>query len=79
MTRLRRSWAFGILVVMASELGLITPPYGMNVFVIKGVLRDVSIVRIFAGVMPFVAIDIVRVGLVVEFPAIALVLPRMMG
>ena len=79
MTRLRRSWAFGILVVMASELGLITPPYGMNVFVINGVLRDVSIVRIFAGVMPFVAIDIVRVGLVVEFPAIALVLPRMMG
>lgn len=70
---------FGILVVMASELGLITPPYGMNVFVINGVLRDVSIVKIFAGVMPFIAIDIVRIGLVVAFPAIALVLPRMMG
>lgn len=70
---------FGILVVMASELGLITPPYGMNVFVINGVLRDVSIVKIFAGVMPFIAIDMVRIALIVAFPSIALMLPRMMG
>lgn len=70
---------FGVLVVMACELGLITPPYGMNVFVINGVARDVSIPSIFSGVIPFIAIDIVRVALIVMFPGIALFLPRMMG
>lgn len=70
---------FGVLVVMACELGLITPPYGMNVFVINGVARDVGIPRIFGGVLPFIGIDIVRIAIIVAFPGIALLLPRMMG
>lgn len=70
---------FGVIIVMVCELGLITPPYGMNVFVINGVDRHISIVRIFRGVMPFIGIDIFRIFLVLIFPAIATFLPRTMG
>lgn len=70
---------FGVMVVMVCELGLITPPYGMNVFVINGVMRDISIVKIFRGVVPFVGIDIFRIVLVFIFPSIATFLPSTMG
>lgn len=70
---------FGVMIVMVCELGLITPPYGMNVFVINAVMRDVSVIQIFRGVVPFIAVDIVRIGLVLVFPAIATFLPRTMG
>ncbi|WP_287420667.1 TRAP transporter large permease [Reinekea sp.] len=63
---------FGIITVITVELGLITPPIGMNVFVIKSVAEDVSIVDIFKGVVPFVISDIVRLGLIIGFPFLAL-------
>lgn len=63
---------FGILVVVVSEIGLITPPYGMNVFVINGTIPKVSIVEVFRGVMPFVGIDLLRLALLVAFPGITL-------
>ena len=70
---------FGILVVTMIEIALITPPVGLNVFVLHQVRPDVSTRTIFRGVMPFVAADLIRVGLIVAFPAIALVLPGLMG
>lgn len=70
---------FGIIVVTVIEISLITPPVGLNVFVLHHVQPDISTPTIFRGVMPFVAADIVRVGLLVLFPSIALVLPRLMG
>ena len=63
---------FGIIVVVVTEIALITPPVGMNVFVLKAVLPDVPVLRIFRGLMPFIAVDIVRLGLLVAFPAISL-------
>ena len=69
---------FGILVVVATEISLITPPIGMNVFVIKGVLKDVSVKTIFKGVTPFWIADIFRITLIALVPAIALLLPSMM-
>lgn len=69
---------FGVLLVIACEMGLLTPPYGLNVFVINGVVPSISIPRIFRGVMPFIGIDIVRLALITLFPAIALFLPRLM-
>ncbi len=69
---------FGVIVVMTVELGLITPPVGMNVFVINSIARDVSLVTIFRGVIPFVLSDIVRLILLVAFPAIVLYLPMTM-
>lgn len=69
---------FGILVVVTVELGLITPPVGMNVFVINSLARDINLVKIFRGVLPFVAADVVRLIILVLFPALALWLPRTM-
>jgi TRAP-type C4-dicarboxylate transport system permease large subunit len=70
---------FGILVVMVVELGLITPPIGMNVFVIKGIAKDVPLEAIFRGVLPFVVAQIILIALLVMFPQIALWLPSTMG
>lgn len=69
---------FGILVVVATEISLITPPIGMNVFVLKGVLKDVSVGTIFKGVTPFWVVDILRIILIALVPGIALWLPSMM-
>jgi C4-dicarboxylate transporter, DctM subunit len=70
---------FGIIIVMTVELGLIHPPVGMNVFVIKSVVHDVSFTTIFKGVLPFVATDILRLVILISFPIIALWLPGRMG
>lgn len=63
---------FGIIVIVATEIALITPPMGMNVFVLKAVLPEVAVLRIFRGLVPFIAVDILRLGLLVAFPAISL-------
>ena len=69
---------FGILVVVVTEISLITPPIGLNVFVLKGVLKDVSVKTIFKGVTPFWIADIFRLTLLALVPAISLFLPSMM-
>ncbi len=63
---------FGVIVVVATEIAMITPPIGMNVFVLKAVLPDVAIQKIFKGLFPFIIADIVRLGVLVIFPAITL-------
>ena len=70
---------FGIIIVMTVELGLIHPPVGMNVFVIKSVVKDVSFTTIFKGVIPFVVTDIIRLVILIAFPVLALWLPARMG
>jgi TRAP-type C4-dicarboxylate transport system permease large subunit len=55
------------------EVGLITPPVGMNVYIINGVAKDVPMATIFRGVLPFLASDILRIFLLVFFPSISLV------
>ncbi|QCK87296.1 TRAP transporter large permease [Phreatobacter aquaticus] len=63
---------FGILVLMVVGIGLTAPPIGLNVFVISAIARDVPITRTYRGVLPFVMADVVRLALVVAFPALAL-------
>ena len=70
---------FGVIIVMTVELGLIHPPVGMNVFVIKSVVKDVSFTTIFKGVIPFVVTDLLRLVILISFPIIALWLPSKMG
>jgi C4-dicarboxylate transporter DctM subunit len=70
---------FGIIIVMTVELGLIHPPVGMNVFVIKSVVKEVSFTTIFKGVIPFVITDLLRLIILIAFPIIALWLPGRMG
>jgi len=69
---------FGIIIVMTVELGLIHPPVGMNVFVIKSVVKDVNFATIFKGVLPFIVTDLIRLVILIAFPMIALYLPTRM-
>jgi len=64
---------------MVVEISLITPPIGLNVFVIKSIMPDVPLVSIFKGIIPFFVADILRLALVVLFPAIALWLPSLLS
>jgi len=70
---------FGIFITRAMEIGFVHPPLGMNLYVIQGVARDVSIQRIFKGVLPFLASDFVHLLLLMLFPAITLWLPEVLG
>ncbi|MGA1327134.1 MAG: TRAP transporter large permease [Rubrivivax sp.] len=69
---------FGIVVVVLTEIGLITPPIGMNVFVLKANLPNVAVGTIFRGLVPFIAADVLRLALLVAVPGISLVLVQMM-
>ena len=70
---------FGILALIVVELGLITPPVGMNVFVIHAMAEDVPMSETFKGVMPFFGAELLRVMLLVAFPGIVLWLPRLLS
>ncbi len=67
---------FGVLVLIVVEVGLITPPVGMNLFIIHSMATDIPLRRTYAGVTPFVLSDLLRVVLLVTFPAITLALVR---
>jgi tripartite ATP-independent transporter DctM subunit len=69
---------FGILALMAVEMGLITPPFGLNIFVINAMAEDVPMHQTFKGVLPFVISDLFRLGIIIMVPATALYLPGMM-
>ena len=70
---------FGVIIVMAVTFGMICPPVGMNVFVINSIARDISLVRIYKGTMPFIAVDVVRLVLLCAFPVLSLWLPGKLG
>ncbi|APU31956.1 TRAP transporter large permease [Pseudomonas sp. MDMC216] len=67
---------FGILALMVVEIGMVTPPLGMNVYVIAGMARDIPMSEAFRGIVPFLISDIVRVVILVLFPSITLCLVR---
>ena len=69
---------FGIVVIVVVEIGLITPPIGLNVFVVKSVLPEVPLWAIFRGIWPFVIASLAGLALIVAFPEIALFLPTLM-
>ena len=69
---------FGVVAVIVVEMGMITPPVGLNVFVVKGVAQDVPMATIFKGVMPFLAAMFVCLLLIIAFPQIALFIPNTM-
>ncbi|MGQ9365601.1 TRAP transporter large permease [Azospirillum sp. ST 5-10] len=70
---------FGVIAVVTVETGLISPPVGMNLFVVKGAVEDLRLGDVMAGVLPFVLADVVRLCILVAFPAISLFLPRLLG
>jgi C4-dicarboxylate transporter DctM subunit len=70
---------FGVIVVMVVELAMISPPVGMNVYVISGIARDVPMQKIFKGILPFLAVELAFIVLITAFPAIVLFLPGLSG
>ena len=69
---------FGIIVVVACEIGLIAPPIGMNLFVIRSVAPDVSMNTILSGMVPFITVDLIRIVLLAAFPILSLWLPNLL-
>ena len=70
---------FGVLMVSVVEIGLITPPIGMNLFVVKGVAPRISLADMSRGILPFIGADIVRLALLVMLPGLILWLPQLLG
>jgi C4-dicarboxylate transporter, DctM subunit len=70
---------FGILVLVSAEVGMISPPVGMNLFIIQSMARDVPTLQLFRGVMPFIYSDVFRTILLVAFPGISLFLLRLLS
>lgn len=70
---------FGMLSLIVMELGLITPPVGLNVFIISKLTKGIPMLEIFKGVFPFVASEMVRIGLLLLFPGIVFLIPRLLG
>jgi len=70
---------FGIISLIVVEMGLITPPVGLNVFIINSMARDVPMIETFKGVIPFFCSDIVRVAILISAPVITLILPRLLA
>ncbi|MFD2849903.1 TRAP transporter large permease [Eoetvoesiella caeni] len=68
---------FGIYTVIVIEIGMITPPIGLNAFILKATVPDISLSTIFRGLLPFIGADIVRLALLIAFPSLALFLVRL--
>jgi TRAP-type C4-dicarboxylate transport system permease large subunit len=68
---------FGVMIVLVAEMGVITPPVGVNVFVIKGIAPDIPLHHIFRGILPFLFALIALTGLLMIFPKIATFLPSL--
>ncbi|MDP7426341.1 MAG: TRAP transporter large permease subunit, partial [Rhodospirillales bacterium] len=69
---------FGIVAVVVTEISLITPPVGLNVFVLSGVLKDVKTTTVFKGVTPFWCVDIIRLMILVFLPGLVMLLPNLL-
>jgi len=70
---------FGVVIVLVAEMGVITPPVGVNVFVIKGIAPDIPLHTIFKGIFPFLWALIILTALIFVFPQIATFLPSLVG
>ena len=70
---------WGIINVVVIEIGMITPPLGLNVFVLGGVARDIPLNVIFRGIVPFLIADIVRLTVLVVLPGLVLWLPKVLS
>jgi len=70
---------FGILLVCVTEIGLITPPIGMNLFVVQGTVPNLALTTIIRGILPFILADIVRVAVIVAVPGLVLFVPNWLG
>ena len=69
---------FGVLIVMQCEIALISPPFGLSLYIVKGVVKDVTMNEVIKGIFPFFIVDLIVLALYIAFPQIALFLPQQM-
>jgi TRAP-type C4-dicarboxylate transport system permease large subunit len=69
---------FGVLIVMQCEIALISPPFGLSLYIVKGVVKDVTMNEVIKGIFPFFVVDLIVLALYIAFPQIALFLPQQM-
>ena len=69
---------FGVIVVVISEIGMITPPVGINVYIMKGIAKEVPLSTVFKGIFPFLAADFARLATLIAFPTLTLFLPELL-
>jgi TRAP-type C4-dicarboxylate transport system permease large subunit len=70
---------FGVLTVLLCEIGLLTPPVGINCYVVAGVAPDITLEEVFKGILPFLIPNFMMVAILIAFPKIALFLPNLMA
>ena len=70
---------FGIISLIVVEMGLITPPVGLNVFVINSMAKDVPMIDTFKGVVPFITSDFIRIALIISVPSLTLIIPSLLA
>ena len=68
---------FGVITLIVVEVGLITPPVGLNVFVINSMAKDIPMIETFKGVIPFLLTDGIRVAFIILFPTLVLLIPHL--
>ena len=69
---------FGIIIVLVGQMGIITPPVGINAFIVKGIAGDVALETVFKGIVPFLIALIVGTALIIAFPSVVMWLPNML-
>jgi C4-dicarboxylate transporter DctM subunit len=69
---------FGVVIVLVTEMGVVTPPVGINVYVVSGIAKDVPLEDIFKGVLPLLCGMLILAGIILIFPEIVLFLPSLM-
>jgi tripartite ATP-independent transporter DctM subunit len=69
---------FGVLIVMQCEIALIHPPFGLSLFIVKGIVKDVTMNDVIIGILPFLVVDMIVLVIYIAFPQIALFLPNLM-
>jgi len=66
-------------VVCVTEIGLITPPIGMNLFVVQGTVPNLALTTVIRGILPFIFADVVRIGVIIAVPGLVLFVPQWLG
>ena len=69
---------FGVLIVMQCEIALISPPFGLSLFIVKGIVKDITLQELIRGIFPFFIVDLIVLAIYIAFPQVALFLPRTM-
>lgn len=70
---------FGVIIVLMTQMGIITPPVGVNAYIVKGLVPEVGLEEVFAGIVPFLLALVIGTAIIIAWPGIAMFLPNAVG